>query len=114
MQINFGTIIHIANTIHDFLNLMNPKKSEQGIYLDIQIHLYVEDVKIFILVLNSRFILDLKNTFCIPSFSRNLVSISKLANVGFVFHFENYIFNIFKNKNVVSASFLWMVYINYI
>ena len=62
----------------------------------------VEAVGTFRLILESGFVLDLENTFYVPSFSRNLVSVSRLVTVGFSFLFENSTFSLFKNKAIVG------------
>lgn len=54
-----------------------------SIYSSSRICLHEEAMGTFRLVLKFVFILDLENIFYVSSFSRNLVSISKLINVGF-------------------------------
>ena len=66
----------------------------------------IEGMRIFRLVLKFGFHLDLKNTFYIPSFSRNLVSIARLVHFGFKFVFENSNFILFQNDIVVGNGFL--------
>ena len=60
----------------------------------------------FRLVLEIGFVLDLENTFCVPSFSKNLISFTRLVGFNFSFLFENSIFSIFKNKVFVGGGYL--------
>ena len=48
----------------------------------------------------------LENTFYVPSFSRNLVSVSRLVKVGFSFLFENSTFSLSKNKAIIGYGSL--------
>lgn len=48
-------------------------------------HSKFEVVGTFRLILKPMFILDLKNIFYVPSFSRNLILVSKLCNDGYGF-----------------------------
>lgn len=66
----------------------------------------VEAVGTFRLILKTGFMLDLENTFCIPSFSRNLISVSKLVQYGFSFMFDKKNFSLLKNKSVVGGGIL--------
>ena len=51
-------------------------------------------------------VLDLNNVFYIPSFSKNLISISKFVVVCYGFLFENSILITFKNKGHVGSGTL--------
>lgn len=67
---------------------------------------HVECVGIFRLVLNSGYILDLLNKFFVPSFSKNLVSISSVKTLGFEFNFVNLNVYGFKNSTFVDLGIL--------
>ena len=60
----------------------------------------------FRLVLKSGFYFDLKNTFYIPSFTRNLVSIARLVPFSFKFVFEISNFSLFKDGTTIGNGFL--------
>ena len=66
---------------------MKPMGSEQSIYLGNRMRSHVEAVGTYKLVLKSSFHLDLENTFYVPSFSRNLVSVSRLSRIGYQINF---------------------------
>ena len=80
--IDSGTTIHVANVMQGFLNLRKPEANKEFIYSGNQMSSKVEGVGTFRLVLKSGFYLDLKDTFYIPSFSRNLVSVTRLEPLG--------------------------------
>ena len=96
--VDSGSTIHIVNSMQGFLNLRKPKGNEQCIYSGNQMCSKVEGVGTFRLILKTGYVLDLNNVFYVPSFSRNLISISKLLVVGYGFLFENSILSIFKNN----------------
>jgi len=53
----------------------------------------VEYVGTYRLILDTKFFLDLLDTFFVPSISRNLVSLSKFHVVGYSFKFGNSCFS---------------------
>ena len=59
------------------------------------------------LVLSSGFILELENTFYVPSFSRNLISISRLVPLGCSFNFTNSGFSIYNKSKVIGYGALY-------
>ena len=61
--------------------------NERSIYFGNKTHLRVEGVRTCSLVLWSGFILHLEKIFYIPSFSINLISISRLVPYGYSFQF---------------------------
>lgn len=54
------------------------------------------------LILNSGFELMLRNTLYVPSFRRNLISVSMLDNIGFAFEIKNSTVNISFNSNMIG------------
>ena len=58
------------------------------------------------LVLSSGFILELEKTFYVPSFSRNLISISRLVPLGFSFIFSDSGFSLSNKSKVIGYGTL--------
>ena len=87
--IDSGSTIHIANSSQGMQNLKKPVGSEQSILLGNKLGLHVEAIGTCILTLSSGFILKLERTFYVPSFSRNLISISRLVPFGYSFNFKD-------------------------
>jgi len=85
--IDFGSKIHVLNTLQGFLNQRKSMGREQSIYSENNMHSHVEAFGTCRLILNSHFVLDLEKTFYIPSFSRNLISVSRLLSLGYFFNF---------------------------
>ena len=52
------------------------------------------------------FYLDLKDTFVVPSFRRNLVSVSYLDKLGYLCSFGNNVFRLSFNSNIVGTGSL--------
>ena len=88
------------------MDLRKSQPNKQKVYSKNRLGSTVEGVGTFRLVLKSGFHLDLKDTFYVPTFSRNLVSISRLAPLGFKFVFENTSFSLFQNSIIVGHGVL--------
>ena len=85
--IDSSSTIHVINTLQAMENLRRLVRSEQCIYLGSKMNSYVEVIGACGLGLSSGFILLLEKNFYVPSFSKNLFSISRLAPLGFYFNF---------------------------
>ena len=68
--------------------------------------LQIEAIGAFILQLKSGFYFDLFETFVVPSFSQNLISISSLDKFGFSCSFINNKVSLYKNSNMVWSGSL--------
>ncbi|KAH9667906.1 hypothetical protein KPL70_021226 [Citrus sinensis] len=104
--IDSGSTSHISNTMQGFLNHRKLMESERAIYSGNKMPSRVEAVGTYRLALNSGFVLDLDKTFYIPSFSRNLVSVSRLLPFGFGFNFLGTIFHLLKDSVIVGDGIL--------
>ena len=69
--------------------------SEQFIYSGNKICSHVEAVETCSLVLSSGFILNLEKAFYIPSFSKSLISVSRVIPLGYFLLFLGDIFQYF-------------------
>ena len=65
-----------------------PTNGERYIYVGNGNKVAVKDISLFRLQLDSGCILDLEKTFVVPSFRRNLISISCLDKCGYIVHLE--------------------------
>ena len=84
--IDSGSTTYVSNTFKGMENLRRPV-SEQYIYSGGKMSSHVEAIRTCSLVLSNGFILRLENTFYVPSFSKNLISVSRFAPLGFSFNF---------------------------
>ena len=84
--IDYDSTIHASNALQGMQNLRKPVGSEQCIYSGSMMSSCVEAIGTCNLVLSSGFILELEKTFYVPSFSRNLISISRLVPLGHVLY----------------------------
>ena len=91
-------------------NLRKPMPSEQCIYSENKMRSHVEVVGTCSLVLSSGFILNLENTFYVPSFSRNLISVSKVVHLGYSFSYYETSFNLFYKSNLLEMVHCLMVF----
>ena len=66
--------------------------------------LKLKEWRLFRLILKTRFVLEFKKFFYVPSFSRNLISISKLIVVGYGFLFVNSTLSILKIKFILVVE----------
>ena len=100
--IDSGSIIHVSNTLQGMQNLRKLVGSEQCIYSGSKMSSRVEAIDTCNLVLSSGFILELEKTFDVPSFSRNLISISRLVPLRFSFNFTDLGFSISNKSKVIG------------
>ena len=105
--IDSGSIIHVSNTLQDMQNLTKPVGSEQCIYSGSKMSSRVEAIGTCSLVLSSGFILELEKTFNVPSFCRNLISISRLVPLGFSFNFTDLGFSLSNKSKVIGYGALF-------
>ena len=77
--IDFGSTIHISNSLQSLQNLRKPVGSEQSILSGNKMGSHVEAIGTCYLTLSSGFVLELEKTFYVPSFYRNLISVSRLV-----------------------------------
>jgi len=59
-----------------------------------------------LLLLCTSFYLDLKDTFVVPSFKQNLVSISYLDKLGYLCSFGNNVFRLSFNSDIGTGSLM--------
>ena len=104
--IDSGSTIHVSNTLQGMQNLRKPVGSEQCIYLGSKMSSHVEAIGTCSLVLRSGFILELEKTFYVPSFFRNLISISRLVPLGFSSNFTNSGFSLSNKSKVIGYGAL--------
>jgi hypothetical protein len=69
-------------------NYRKPRDGERYIYVSDDNKAEVEVIGHFRLLLKTGLYLDLFDTFVVPSFRRNLISISALDKLGFFVHLE--------------------------
>ena len=60
---------------------------------------HVEAIRTCTLTLSNDFVLVLERTFYRPSFSQNLIFVSRLVPLGFFFTFQNNVLNLFHKSN---------------
>jgi len=87
-------------------NLRKPVESEQSILSGNKLGSPVEAIGTCILTLSNGFILKLERTFYVPSFSRNLISVSRLVPFGYSINFKETSFELFYNSECVGNRIL--------
>ena len=80
-----GAVVHVATSLQGIRNLRKPSEKESKLKVGSDIGIDVEHIEIVVLELDSSF----KLVFCVPSFRRNLISLSVLDKVGYSFTFAN-------------------------
>jgi len=88
------------------LNYRKPIDSERWIYVGDGKSVEVEAIGHFRLLLCTGFYLDLKDTFVVPSFRRNLISVSYLDKSGYSCSFGNNEFSLSFNSNIIGTGSL--------
>ena len=83
-----------------------PIDSERYIYVGNGNKAAVKAIGIFKLQLDSGCILDLEETFVVPSFRQNLISVSCLDKFGYCYSFRNGMFSLYLNSNIIGTGSL--------
>ena len=83
--IDSGSTIHISNTLQGIRNLRKLVGSEQNVLSGNKVGSHVDSIGTYNLVLDNVYVLDLERTFYMPSFSRNLIQVSRLVPLGYSF-----------------------------
>ncbi|WKA00618.1 hypothetical protein VitviT2T_018956 [Vitis vinifera] len=104
--IDSGSTIHISNSLQGMQNLRKPVTSEQFILSGNKMGSHVEAIGTCYLTLYGGFVLELQRTFYVPSFSRNLISVSRLVPFGYSFHFSETSFSLIYKSECVRNGIL--------
>jgi len=89
-----GATTNISVSMQGCLSYWKPIDSKRWIYVGDGKSVEVEAIGHFRLLLCTGFYLDLKDTFVVPSFRRNLVSVSYLDKLGYLCSFGNNVFRL--------------------
>ncbi|CAL8167736.1 unnamed protein product [Prunus armeniaca] len=89
-----------------FTRRREPRKHEVKVFLGNEEQVDVEAVGVVQLKLDSGFILELDDIVLVPSMKRNLISVSRLSRLGYVFQFNKDGFALSHNSNVLTTGFL--------
>jgi hypothetical protein len=101
-----GATTHISVSMQGCLNCRKPNDAERFIYVGDGKSLMVEAIGKFRLLLNTGYYLDLEETYVVPSFRWNFVSISQLDKFGYHCSFGNSQFRLLLNSNVIATGSL--------
>ena len=104
--IDSGATTHISVTMQGCLQSRLPNDGERYIFTGNGNKAKVEAIGVFRLYLGTNVFLDLENTFVVPSFRRNLVSVSCLDKFGYLCSFGNETFSIFQNSVLIGTGSL--------
>ena len=101
-----GATNHVAFTIQRFINWRKPNQDESKLTVGNNEKADVMFVGDVILILDSGFRLMLKDTFYVPSFRRNLVSVSCLDMYDYSFEIKSNVISLFLNSNKVGCCYM--------
>ena len=101
-----GATNHAAFTTQGFINRRKPSQDESKLIVGNNEKDDVMFVGEVILILDSDFRLMLKDTFYVPSFRRNLVSVSCLDMYDYSFEIMNNVISLFLNSNKVGCCYM--------
>jgi hypothetical protein len=87
VDVNYNTV-YISNTLQGMRNLRKPMGNKQNIYSRNKMCSHVKAIGTCYLILGNGFDLKLEMTFYVPSFSRNLILVSRLVLFGYFIKFS--------------------------
>ena len=92
------------NHVDKMQNLRKPVGSELSILSGNKMSSHIEAIGTCSLTLSSGFVLVLERTFYLPSFSQNLIYVSRFVPLGFSFTFQDNVFNLFHKSNHIGIE----------
>nr|CAN75475.1 hypothetical protein VITISV_006889 [Vitis vinifera] len=101
-----GATTHISVTMQGCLRSRMPTDGERYIYVGNGNKAAVNAIGLFRLQLDSGCTLDLEETFVVPSFKRNLISVSCLDKFGYCCSFGNGMVSLYLNSNIIGTGSL--------
>ena len=104
--LNSGATNHVAFTIQGFINRGKPNQDESRLTVGNNEKADVVFVGDVILILDSGFRLMLKDTFYVPSFRRNLVSVSCFDKYDYSFEIKSNAISLFLDSNKVGCCYM--------
>ena len=93
-------------SLQGFINRSKPNQDESKLTVGNNEKVDVVFVGDVILILDSGFRLMLKDTFYVPSFRRNLVSVSCLDMYDYSFEIKSNVISLFLNSNKVGCCYM--------
>jgi hypothetical protein len=103
--IDSGATTHVANSLHRFHTRRTLQRGKRHIKVANGVKAKVEAIRELPLELNDGFVLKLTDVLYVPSLRRNLISVSRLDDDGFDFHFDNGQCKIMFNHKCVGLAF---------
>ena len=101
-----GVTNHVAFTIQGFINRRKLNQDESRLTVGNNEKVYVVFVGDVIFILYSGFRLMFKDTFYVPSFRRNLVSVSCLDKYDYSFEIKSNVISLFLDSNKVGCCYM--------
>lgn len=105
--VDSGSTTHISNSLQGFLDHRKPVGNEQFIFSGNKLKSLVVSIGTYRLVLSSGYVLYLNKTFYVPSFARNLISVSRLVPYGYAFQFMDSYFKLLYKSDVIGTGDLY-------
>ena len=104
--IDSGVSTHVVISLQGLINKRKPSLKESKLKVGNDLEVEVEFVGVVKLTLESGFEICLENTFYVPSFRRNLISVLSLTRLGFSFVFINNSVDLKFNSEIVGSGIL--------
>ena len=101
-----GSPINIANSLQGFITKRQPSEGEINLHVGNGVKVDVLFIGTIALHFRSGFRIILENTAFVPSMRRSLVSLSKLDESGYHFHFGNKKVEVSLNSSIVGECLL--------
>jgi len=105
--IDSGCMTYVSNVMQRFLTTRTINPNEKFVFMGNKENVPVEAVRTYRLILDTRYHLDLVDTFYVPSITRNLISLSKLDVAKYFCKFGNDFFSLFKRTFMIGSDTLY-------
>ena len=93
-----GATTHVSHVTQGFLSIQPISGTEKYLFMGNRMKARIEGIGTYRLILDTGCHLDLEKCLFVPDCARNLVSVGKLDDDGFIFNVGNGVFSLYRHK----------------
>ncbi|KAG7564986.1 Integrase catalytic core [Arabidopsis suecica] len=102
-----GATTHVSHIEQGFSSIQPIRGADQYLFMGNRMKARIEGIGTYRLILDTGCHVDLEGCLYVPECSRNLVSVSRLDNLGFVFKIGHGVFSLYRNDYLYGSGTLF-------
>ncbi|KAG7578785.1 Zinc finger CCHC-type [Arabidopsis thaliana x Arabidopsis arenosa] len=102
-----GATTHVSHIEQGFSSIQPIRGADQYLFMGNRMKAKIEGIGTYRLILDTGCHVDLEGCLYVPECSRNLVSVSRLDNLGFVFKIGHGVFSLYRNDYLYGSGTLF-------